>query len=391
LKSQSLAVFLATISWTSVLAAQQHRPHPHWSVDLDKYVNSTSLYSDDVIAATDSYVAVAIDAKKTGTDSPKIAANSHSDLSVLVFEVNTGKLSVKCGPWTINGWFQLWPTAGGNFLLHLTSLSDTNPQVVETLLLLSPACAQLKQITLQTGGDAKKHPWKILQSPSRQTLLLIKEQEEGSGYEVRDLDTLELKKHWFEADSKTPIITGVSDKGFLGILPKPSSPFDTRPIADYFRTFEGDWRLLPESNYYSFLSDDALVGTENSFPEGWKVSGTQVSVVGLDGATIFSERVSGTGYHVGRSSDIAVSTDGNHFAFTLEFSGAGWLWGNLDMGPEYHSVYVWSKTRASLCARIKLENWLDHPSLALSFAPDGSWFAVLLNRSSLSIRSLATP
>jgi hypothetical protein len=396
LKSQFLIVMLlASFSPASLLASPQR--HPHWSVDLAKYGyftgpagTASALHSDDAVAATDRYVAVAVDVKGTAADPPKMPAEPQSKLSLLIFEADNGKLSAKCGPWTVNSWFDLWPTAGGNFLLHLTPLSDASPQGVETLLLLSPACVRLKQIILQDQGSAKKDSWQTLQSPSRQTLLLIKEQEEGSGYELRGLDTLDLKRQWFEPKSEAPIVIGVSDKGLLGVLPRPMVS-ETRPIADYYRTFEGNWRLLSVSNYYSFLSDDALVGTKDSAPERWNVSKTQVTAVGLDGTPVFSAVVSGTGYHVERSSDFSVSSDGNHFAFILDFSGAGWLWGNLDMGPEQHSAYVWSVSRASPREKVKLGNWLDHPFLALSFAPDGSWFAVLLDRSRLSIRSLPAP
>jgi len=393
LKSQFLTVLLlATFSPTSLLAAQQR--HPHWSVDLDQYGNSvgrlgktSAFYSDDVVAVTDRYVAVAVEAKEPAAGLRRNPAESESTFSVLIFEATNGKLSAKCGPWTVDGWFYLWPSAGGNFLLHVTPSSDGSHLGVEMLLLLSPACAQLKQLILRDQGNAKTRSLHILQSPSLRTLLLVKEQKEGSRYELRDSETLDLKGQWFEPISEAPIIVGVSDKGFLGVLPRPSSMVsETDPIADYYRTFDGDWRALPVSNYYSFLSDDALVGTKGSAIEGWKVSTTQVTAVGLDGTPVFSAIVSGTGYHVQRSSDISVSSDGNHFAFILDFSGAGWLWGNLDMGPEHHAVYVWSVTHESPCAKVKVGDWPNLPALA----PDGSWFAVL-DRSTLSIRPVLSP
>ncbi len=391
MKSQLLAVVLfVTLSPASSPRVAQQR-HPQLSVDLEKYGwKAPALYADERVAATDDYVAVTLDAEESATGPTTAAAEPQSKLSLLIFEADNGTLNAKCGPWPVNGYFDLLPTAGGNFLLRLTLLSDANPQGVETLLLLSPACAQLKQITLEDQGSAKKRTWHTLQSPSRQTLLLIKGQEEGRSYQLRGSDTLDLKRQWLESDSKAPMIVAVSDKGILGVLSKPPSMVaESGPTADYYRTFQGDWRPLPVSDYYSFLSDDALVGSRDSAPdESWKVSKTRVTAVGLDGTPIFSGIVSDTGYHVQRLSDISLSSDGNHFAFVLDFSGAGWLWGNLDMGPEHQSVYVWSVTRASPCTIVRVRNWLNNPALALSFAPDGSWFAVLLDRSSLSIRPL---
>ena len=388
MKSQLLAVVLfVTLSPASPRAAQQR--HPQLSVNLDQYGwKAPAFYADERVAATDNYVAVTLDAKEPATGPTTTPAEPKSKLSLLIFEADNGKLNAKCGPWPVNGYFDLLPTAGGNFLLHLTLVSDANPHGAETLLLLSPACTQLKQVTLRDQGNAKNRSGHILQSPSRQTLLLIEEEEGGRAYELRGSDTLDLKKQWFEPNSTAPIIIGVSDKGFLGTLPPPSVVSKTSPIADYYRTFEGDWRLLNVSDYFSFLSDDALVGTKDSAPESWKVSAAQVAAVRLDGTPVFSARVARTGYHVERSSEISVSSDGKHVALILDFAGAGLVWGNLDMGPEHHFIYVWSVARPSPCAKIELRNWLDHPYLALSFGPDDLWFAVLVERSRLEIRPL---
>ena len=134
-----------------------------------------------------------------------------------------------------------------------------------------------------------------------------------------------------------PKIIGVSDNGFLGVPPGPKSTvIESRPIADdynYYRTFDGPWQRLPYSNCDSFLSDDTLICTSESTPEPWKVSKTQIKAIRLDGTVTFSATVSGAGYHVWRNSDISVSSGGDHFAFTLDFAGAGWLWGTLDWDP----------------------------------------------------------
>ncbi len=400
MKSQFITVLLLALSPSWLLRAEQ-RP-PHWSVDLNKFGyftgqpgTASTLSSDDAVAATDSYVAVALQNEEPATGPPKANAKPQSKLLLLIFAAGSGKLSATCGPWTINAGFELRSTASGNFLLHLTPLSETKPQRSESLVLLSPNCEQLKQILLQDQGTAKPRLWQTLQSPSRKTLVLINEQGEGSHFELLDLESLDSKSKWFEHDSMAPKIIGVSDNGFLGVPPGPKSTvIESRPIADdynYYRTFDGPWQRLPYSNCDSFLSDDTLICTSESTPEPWKVSKTQIKAIRLDGTVTFSATVSGAGYHVWRNSDISVSSGGDHFAFTLDFAGAGWLWGTLDMGPEHHSIYVWSASRPEPSAKIKLVNWLDHPVLGFSFAPDGSWFAVLVDHSTLNIRPLESP
>jgi hypothetical protein len=200
-------------------------------------------------------------------------------------------------------------------------------------------------------------------------------------YQLRVLDSLDVIRQWLEPIPKAPMIIGVSDGGLLGVVRRP-----TNEAPDYYyRTFDGVWKPLPISDCYSFLSDDILVGTKSSVPQPWKVSKTQVRAIRLDGTTVFSAIVSDNGYHVEPMSDISVSSDGDHFAFSLDFAGAGWLWGNLDMGPEHHSGYVWSLSRAKPCAKIRLRRWLSHSVFA--FAPQDSWFA-LLDGSRLTVQPL---
>lgn len=352
---------------------------PAWFIDLDKYGDSAgqpdaapALHSEYALAATDKYVAVALAVRGSATRPPQV--DSQSKMSLLILDANSGKLSAKCGPWTINTDLDVLATADGGFLLHMTPLADTNPQKSETLLLLSSTCAQLKQIQLPYRDGPENSSWLPLQSPTRHTLLLIRNQKEGIDYQLRASDSLDMISQWHEPISKAPIVVGVSDKGFLGVVQRPTTEA-SEASEYYYRTFDGAWRRLPISSYYSFLSDDILVGAMNSSPQPWKVNKAQVKAIRLDGTTVFSAAVSSNGYHVEPMSDISVSSDGDHFALSLDFAGAGWLWGNLDMGPEHHSVYVWSLSRAKPCAKIRLRRWLGHPLLA--FAPRGSWFASL--------------
>lgn len=394
MKRQILAVALcATLSPTLARATDQK--HLDWSVDLGKYGYSTGrsgaanvLPFGTVVAATDKYVAVGLDVREPATGSSRVPPGSPSKLSLLVFDVDSGKLSRECGPWSVIAGFDLWATASGNFLLHLTPLSDASLQASEMLLLLSPTCGQLKQMHLPSQDGPEHLSWQILESPSRQTLLLTRAQKVGNNYQLLGTDNLDFKSQWFETDSKAPVTIGVSDKGLLGVIRRPASAI-SEDIHDehYYRTFDGPWRRLLFSGDYSFLSDDVLVGTLGSTQQPWKVSKTKVTTIRLDGTSMFSATVSGAGYHVERTSDIWASSDGSYFAFALDFAGAGWLWGNLDMGPEHRSVYVWSLSRATPCAKIKLRSWwLGQPPLA--FAPDGSWFALLVDSSTLRVRAL---
>ena len=128
--------------------------------------------------------------------------------------------------------------------------------------------------------------------------------------------------------------------------------------------------------FFCFAFDPGLRGVQVSSEPG---------AIRPDGTTVFSAGVSDNGYHVEPMSGISVSSDGDHFALSLDFAGAGWLWGNLDMGPEHISAYVWPLSRAKPCAKIRLRRWLGHSVFA--FAPQGSWFA-LLDGSRLTVQPL---
>lgn len=369
-------VFLLALAGCAIAPAASRRSH--WSVDLTRYGYSGTPAE---FAASNDFVALAVDVPDDGPKHPSAEGESSYRISLLIFGVGRGKLAATCGPWPGSGSLRLWSTAQGNFLIWLRNRVGAAKQPSAfRLFLVSPSCKKLKELDLDSPGTQSS--WDILLSHSRRTLLLrLGRRGEGGDVQIRDADTLALRSQWTEPRSGSHEIIGLSDDALLGA--DPSGPNEFNPPR-YIRPFGGKWHRLPVASACAFLSNSRLVSVKQPTVPSWDTGKSRVLVTGIDGTPILSSEVSGFQYWVAPSSGFEEAADGRHFGWIFEFMGAGWLWGNLDMGPEHHAIYVWSAPNPKPVAKIRLRHIYDSQ---MALPPDGNGVA-WLDGSRLNFRRL---
>ena len=396
------ACILVCLSPITFLAANE-KPM-HWSVDLTPYgypaahllVGKLPLTSTSVRATSDN-IAVALDVQESTDQSLSARVGLPWTLSLLIFGAKDGNLRAKCGPWTTNSAFDLWATAGGNFLLHLEPLVDTQDHATGKLLLLSPSCQSLHELALPHSQDSQRAWLRFAVSPSGRTLLMAESEGPETTYELRNTDTLSTISTWI-ADPGDPVIDSVSDTGLIAVKPflEEHPALSERTIL--YRTFqEASWRTaLTSSGDVSllfpirFLSNDTILEAGRIGKLGpCADTETSVRVARIDGTILFSTAVRRSGYAVGGGVGFVGSSDGHFFGDVLEFDGVGGLWCFLDMGPGYSKAYIWSSSDTEPIKRISLHRQVSVSS-PLAFAPDGSWYA-LLDNNVLSLSALNVP
>lgn len=376
----------------------------HWSVDLTPYGypaehrrTASVRFTNTSIRATSEYVAAALDVQESAGQPLSARARLPWTLSLLIFDAKDGKLRAKCGPWTTNSVFDLWATAGGDFLLHLEPPADVQGQAPSKLLLLSPSCQLLHELTLPPAQDSNRGWRRFAVSPSGRTLLIAQPQGSETTYEIRNTDTFSQVWTWI-ADPRDPVIDSLSDTGLIAV-----KPFDAEHPASSERTIlyrtlqDASWRtVLTASGDVSplfpiiFLSNDTILEAGRiGKPGPCANTETSVKAARIDGTILFSTVVRRSGYAVGGGVGFVASSDGHFFGDVLEFDGVGGLWCFFDMGPAYLKAYIWSSFEAEPLKRIGLHRPFGTSS-PLAFAPDGSWYA-LLDNNVLSVSALDVP
>ena len=205
----------------------------HWSARLTRYEYKVTPFYSSAVAASDDTVAVDVG-------------------KILMFDASEGRLRTTCDPWPGREPWGIWSVAGGNFLAYFGRLAQDTGREGPMLLLISPACEQLKTILLPGPSFRENATWSLLLSPTGRTLLLSWSDKDGRGYQLRDAGTLGLRRQWFEPKSNAPDITAVSDRGFLGMVPIRESDGSFSPGFQntiWYRTFDGEWKRLSVLGY----------------------------------------------------------------------------------------------------------------------------------------------
>jgi hypothetical protein len=368
-------VRIATLALVFLTATSFHLPSTaassrfQWSVDLNDY---GLLYPHDYssltnLAASDDFVALVVYRPSDAQTRAVPGKNLLYRTSIFVFGTNRGKLAAVCGSWIGSGASGFWSTAKGNFLIRLERSAGIAKKGPESrLLLISHSCKPLKELEQWSHGP--RSGWAVFLSPSRRTVLLQgPPRGDGVHIEIRDADTLALRGRWTEPPSASHEIIGVSDDALLGADPAKSGGF--KPPR-YIRSFDGQWHRLAVDHADAFLSANRLVGADAPFTNYLKTGKSTVVVSGIDGTPILSRVISGFQYTVFPLSGLAEASDGQHFGWVFDFAAAGWFWGNLDMGPEHQTLYVWSAPNPKPVAKIRLGRTF-FPQFALP--PDGKW------------------
>jgi len=391
LAALSLAIFLSEIPAHSAAGER------NWTVDLQDYMvresSSTAgrSYRPNIsLAATNSVIAVALGIP----DAPAVAdksANLYTQpwrVTLLLFDVNSGKLRNKAGPWKCDFSFELHPTGEGNLLLLLRHLHSEPENRGETLRLLSSSGEELKKIDLPESITASRRGWsEFLVSPGGHTVLLGQIREGNVHYRALEADTLETKFEWTrDAGSDSPGIVALSDKELLGFrnTHSPEKPRGADPEREAFvRPFDGPWHPLNttldvsnrgmtsqgfHSTQLAFLSDTVLVGVHR------KTSERDGSIVELqsDGRVLSRPVIPKLPDRTTLTGPVAVSTDGHYFG--VGFEHQPWLSHllvdvmtmDITFWQDDSLFLIWEASNPEPVARIPLGTELR----ALSFAPD---------------------
>lgn len=356
------AAFCANASATPV------SPSSHWSVDLKVYGYPEQHCCQTGLAASNDFVALATEVPVEPWGKPIPRRNASYQASILLFRADRGTLEAKCGPWVGNGSLDLWSTAQGNFLVLLGDLFATpKGSPGRRLLLISSSCKKLKELDLPSTWPQSN--WGVLLSPSRRTLLLYESPwGPGRDVQIRDADTFALRSEWTVHSKGSHQIIALNDVALLGADPGKLS--DYQPPR-YIRPFDGQWRRLPVDRADAFLSAGRLVWADAPFTNYLKTGKSTVVAAGIDGTPILSRVISGFQYTVFPINYVpAEASDGLHFGWIFDFAAAGWFWGNLDMGPEHQTIYIWCAPDYRPVAKIRI--WHEY-SGAMALPPNGDW------------------
>jgi hypothetical protein len=379
-------------SCASILVGRETRA-PHWSEDLREYGYSAEHpYSDIALAASTDTIAVALNVNQdrdASPSTPRYFLDSDWKLSVLIFNADDGKLRATCGPWFDDSLFDLWATSNGNFLLYQEPSASKRESSNSHVLLLSPACEELKNVELP-ARDAE-----LFTSPTQRTFAIEEQSGRNAEFEVRDAGTLSTR-YKFRMDAEDPRAVAVSDEGLLGVKPVRLGLATGATTRFFYFDFQTQkWSEVPgpnapdSSGSVSFVSNGNFVKASSIGSLGtWAATGIQISIYGIDGAAAFATEISRMNTNIASSSPFAVSLTGNYFGVMLSSYNVSSFWRFFDMTPGHDEVYIWSKKSEKPLVHIDAQSVSRHQQLA--FAPDDLWFAFRSGKI-LMVRPLPRP
>jgi hypothetical protein len=311
---------------------------PGWSVDLRKYGYQNWLNSRGIpnssqlcLAAARGVIAVGVGNPVSKTPDGERSGGlpgANWEISLLLFDPNTGKLNSKRGPWMGDTPFELYSTPRGNLLLLLRHFHQATEQAGETLYLLSPTGEELKRLFLAPSIVNSKQTWNtLLVSPTGSSALVAQVLADGVHYKLLEADTLETKSEWTaDAGSNAPRVLAISDKLWLGRgeskVPRTIGASDEDPKL-FVGKFDGTWTPFPTSlemghagygrfwisNRLAFLSDDTIVGLIKNQDEAT----ASLAVLRTDGTTVLSPTIPKLEANTSLTGPVSVSQDGRYF------------------------------------------------------------------------------
>jgi hypothetical protein len=380
-----------------------------WSVDLSVYdlragrVNASRNHKPTIlVAATNGVVAVAWGnpVHPAGPGEPDNWLSAPWEVRLLLFDANNGKLKAKCGPWSSDFSFELYPTAQGNFLLFLRHF-HRKQSPGETLYLFSSAGEELKKLDLLPSIRHSRPDWNSFLISSSGGTVLVGQSDEGVvQYRLLESDTLETKFEWTrEAGSDAPGIVALSDKELLGFRdPKnQEKPRRADRVRDvYVRSFGGPWRPLHAAldvsshggigqglrpTQLAFLSNSIIVGVHAKRKE---LEGSIV-VLQSDGTILSPPVIPKLPDRTSLTGPVAVSAGGRYFA--VGFQHQPWISHllvdvmtmDLTFWSDDSLLLVWEACSPESVARISLGTDVR----ALSFSSDDPPTLALVSGSTL--------
>lgn len=368
-----------------------------WSVDLKKYGYQNWLTTRGIQNSSQLCLAYARDVVAVGLGNPvsKTPDNERSgglpganwEISLLLFDPNTGRLNAKRGPWTGDEFFELFSTSRGNLLLLVRHFNGAAAEMGETLYLLSATGDEVKKLFLAPSIIKSKQTWNtILISSSGRSVLVGQTLENGEHYKLLEADTLEIKSEWIaKIGANWHPILALSDREMLGLgAPKASrktGAVDGGP-GFYVRTFDGTWIPFPATldashhgvalglgpNQLAFLSDDTIVGVERN----QEAAAPSIIVLRIDGTKVFSPIIPNLAANTSFSGPVNVSQDGHYFA--VGFTHRPWLshlmldvW-QLDdtFQNDELELVVWASSSPTALEQVNLGSDVNVRSLSLA-------------------------
>jgi hypothetical protein len=382
----TVALVLALVEVCPAIAASSQRK---WSADLHPYGYlgwvKNSWISETRLTATSDVVAVALGNFPAGTelDEQHGKWNSPMEVFLLFFDVSTGKLKSKRGPWRTDSSFELFSTSQGNFLLHLRHYHGTTENHGETLLLLSPTGEEVQKRELPGFRKNPKADWyEVLHSPTGSTILLCGGDPEGSHYQILRANALDVEREWTEAKG-APLVVALSDRELLGVVStrkNQESNSRNRRQELFVRPLDGQWQRLPESfdlshsgrgggsapDKTAFLTDHLLAGLIRR-----EEYGQTLQIVQSDGTVVISQKIDGAG-------ELTVSSDGRYFGLVYVSLSAfeRWLAKTTDgeaSWPHTADLSIWRVSNPAPVAKLSLGRFVKN----YCFTADGNQFIYL--------------
>ena len=385
--------------------------HQEWSIDLTKYGYQEWRESSGMgdsselrLAAANNLVAVGLGNPSNKTQVDARSSSGKWEISLFLFDQNTGKLRSKCGPWSGDRFFELFSTSRGNLILLVRNFHQTTGETGETMYLLSPAGVELKKLVLAPSFNRAGPDWNgILISSSGRTALVAQRLEDGVHYKTLEADTVALQSEWTdEVASNPPSVVALSDTEVLGLrafkAAKKEHSFD-RATDLYIRGLASTWNRFPAEldltlhgvwfglsfNQLAFLSDDSVVGVSPKHDD----KQATVVVLHTDGSTIFSPVIPKVEPNTSLSGPVAVTQDGHYFA--VGFEHRPWLshlmldvW-QMDMAFQWDELLfiVWGASWATPVAKFNLGSEAD--VRAFSLMTDDPLSLALLGKGTLKV------
>jgi hypothetical protein len=364
-----------------------------WSVELRRYGyrdwrNNRGLVesSELGLAVANTVVAVAVGNPSNEALTDERADRAKWEITLLLFDPATGKLSSKRGPWTGDRFFEMFSTSQGNLLLHVRHFDSAEGEKGEVLYLLSPTGEELKKLFLPPSILQSKPSWSsFLVSTSGRSVLMEQTLEDGEHYKLLDADTLDTKCEWaakFGVNSRR--VVALSDHELLGVGASrtPANGSGAEREAELFAgAFGGAWSPLHasldarhhgfgmnlNSNLLAFLTDDTLVGLNANR----KASEAPIMVLRTDGSKVFNPVIPRLPANTSLSGPVYVSQNGRYFA--VGFTHRPWLshlmldvW-QLDdtFQDDELELAIWASSSPTAVAQVNLGSDVD----VLGFSP----------------------
>jgi len=361
-----------------------------------------SYESSSRVAAGGDVIVVGIGNPSPGThiDAQHRVWDAPTDVTLYFLRATDGKMIARRGPLRGDYFFEVTPTAKGNFLFLLRHLKNPDKDQGETLFLFSSSGEELSKIELARSLARDALVWNtLLFSSSGHTVLVGQTLRDGVHYHILDADSLQSKFAW-TAGADSPRIFGISDESMLARSraddAEKSSP-EVKSHSLLISSFGGIWlpfspqldlstHLLasgPQIGQVPFLGDNVVVGLD----KGQNPTQQRIRLLRMDGTTVSSVSIPALPEHTWLDGPVLVADQGRYFA--VGFRHRPWLTHlmldvmQMDMAfsDDVTILVVWRTSDLTPVAKIEVGAYPQ----ALSCSPGNPATFAFIDRSELKV------